>query len=96
MEVGVLGCTHSGRINQQQHHPCCHKLPTFHFGGSRLWQDGNALLPHGTRESSRNQDSEQSSATIVPQLSAVADMTLSEGELNPKPEDAAGTVGVSS
>ena len=40
----------------------------------RSWRAGKALLPD-TRESSRNQESEQSSATIVPQLSVVADMT---------------------
>ena len=33
-----------------------------------------------TRESSRNQESEQSNATIVPQLSVVADMTRSWGK----------------
>ena len=41
----------------------------------RPWQAGKALLPDGTGKSSQNQESEQSSALIVPQLSVVADMT---------------------
>ena len=45
----------------------------------RPGQAGKALLPDGTRESFRNQESEQSSATIVPQLSVVADMTRRSG-----------------
>jgi hypothetical protein len=38
-----------------------------------------------TGESFRNQEREQSSATIVPRLSAVADMTRRQGALNLKP-----------
>ena len=34
----------------------------------RPWQAGRALSPDGTQESSRNQESEQSSAMMVPQL----------------------------
>ena len=46
------------------------------FFCSTPWQAGKALLPdHSTQESSWNQESQQSSATIVPQLSVVADMT---------------------
>ena len=44
--------------------PCSSKKK-FLFGP---WQAGKALLPDGTREGSRNQESEQSSAKIVPQL----------------------------
>ena len=43
-------------------------------GGFRPGEVGKTLLPDGTREGSRNQESEQSSATIVPQLSMVADI----------------------
>ena len=57
----------------------------------RPWQTGKALLPDGTGESPRNQESEQSNATIVPQVRVVADMTRRQGEINLKPEDAAGT-----
>ena len=53
-------------------------------------QYSTEVLEYGTRESSRNQESEQSSATIVPQLSVMADMTRRQGELKLKPEDAAG------
>ena len=57
--------------------PCgCVPLTTFclhwaeflsFFFGSDLGKAGKALGPDGTRESSRNQESEQSSAIIVPQ-----------------------------
>ena len=50
-----------------------------------------ALVPNGPRESSGHQESEQSSATTVPQLRVAADMTRRWGGLTLKPEDAAGT-----
>mmetsp|Transcript_79231 Transcript_79231/g.132300 ORF Transcript_79231/g.132300 Transcript_79231/m.132300 type:complete len:251 (+) Transcript_79231:666-1418(+) len=51
----------------------------FFWGGFRPGEAGKALLPHSTPESSQNWESEQSSATIVPQLSVVADMTRRSG-----------------
>ena len=57
------------------------------FFRCRSGQAGRALLPGGTRESSRNQESEQSSAAIVPQLRVAADMTRRYGKLTLKPED---------
>ena len=47
------------------------------FYGSRPWQAGEACSPEGTREISRNQGSELSDATIVPQGDVVEDMTCS-------------------
>ena len=60
-----------------------HTTPSFLGGWLRPWQPGKALLPDDTRESSRNQESDQCSATIVPQLRVVADMTRRWDELNP-------------
>ena len=63
----------------------------FFVGGFRPRRTGEARSPEGTPEISRNQRSELSNATIVPQSNAVADITRREDELNLIPGNAAGT-----
>ena len=58
-------------------------------GGFRPQRAGEALSPEGTQEISRNQGSELSDATIVPQGGAVADTTRRGDELNLTPGNAA-------
>ena len=63
-------------------------MNVFFWGGGRPWQASEARSPENIREVSRNQGSELSNATIVPQGNAVADI---EDTLNLIPENAAGT-----
>ena len=60
-------------------------------GGVRPWQAGEAWSPEATREISRNQGSELSDDTIVPQGDAVTDMIRRENKLILMPGNAAGT-----
>ena len=50
-------------------------------GGLRPWQAGEARSAEGTREISRDQGSELSDATIVPQGDVIADVARSEDKL---------------
>ena len=69
----------------------CHVAVLFFPFGFRLWQAGEACSPECTRGISRNQGSELSNTTIVPQSNAVADIARSEDKLNLIPGNAAGT-----